>query len=240
MRKISPVSIITLVLIAAAILTVWLFSRKSQLSESQKETWLQEGDKVALTKRLAESYLKDEKYDLAVEYYIQAIRLRPGDAHIHNDLGSTYHYMGKADAVASQNEDARGSSTSEVLQKTAAALNLIDSGIIRITVDGKNQADKVVSYAVSLQGIAYISPEKSKHLVTIVTGKTKEAFLKAESEYRKAIQIKARYAPAYRNLGTLYYEMGRPKEAIDFWRMALKLDPSDKALKSYLQEMGIQ
>lgn len=239
MRKPSLVTIIAFSLTVVVVLAVWALSKKYEFSESQKEAVVQEREEVIQNKRLAESYLRDAKYDLAADYYNQALKLRPNDAHLHNDLASTYHYMGKSAFSSPQTEDVRGLSNDQVLRRISETLKLIDSGVLIITVDDPNQAQKIVDYATSQQCLANIGSEKSKYIATIVKGKTKEAFLKAESEYQKAIQIKSRYAPAHRNLGTLYYEMGKKKEALELWRRALKIEPSDDNLKEYLQKLGI-
>ncbi|MFC1719407.1 hypothetical protein ACFL6S_37500, partial [Candidatus Poribacteria bacterium] len=88
--------------------------------------------------------------------------------------------------------------------------------------------------------------DEKEFWVTIITGETKDAFLNAEKEYLKSINIKyvkdsdgrrySNYATVSRNLGTLYFRIGRKKEAISQWRRAMELEPSDAELRELLDK----
>jgi tetratricopeptide (TPR) repeat protein len=70
-----------------------------------------------------------------------------------------------------------------------------------------------------------------------IKGKTKDAFIKSESYLRNAIEYNARYTAAYRNLGALYVKMGRKLEAREYLKIAFRLEPYDKELEAYIQQL---
>lgn len=48
----------------------------------------------------------------------------------------------------------------------------------------------------------------------------------AAGEFKKAIEIKPDYPPAYHNLANVYQSMGKIDEAADYYQKAIKLDPN--------------
>ena len=111
------------------------------------------------------------------------------------------------------------------------------TAVVNEEADGK----KIKAHALSLGHYVHIEKETIEdggieYWLTIVTGGTKEAFLKAEEEYLRAINIKSvkddngrrysTYPSVSRNLGALYFRMGRRKDAVAQWRRALQLEPN--------------
>ncbi len=123
-----------------------------------------------------------------------------------------------------------------------------DSGIITAVVSGEDVSKQIQTDIRSLEHYVHVEEEveddKREFWLTIIVGKTKEAFLYAQKDYLKAIDIKfvkdregrkySNYSVASRNLGTLYFRMGRKKEAMIQWRRALELEPTDDELRELI------
>jgi len=60
-----------------------------------------------------------------------------------------------------------------------------------------------------------------------VVYKRKGLYVKALSEYKKALEIDPRYSKVHYNLGSLYEEQGMIQKAIDEYNKAIKLNPDD-------------
>ncbi len=180
-----------------------------------------------------------EFYNKAIQIYTQALKIRPENAEMHNDLGAVYYNLGEAVSEPIWTDDLTRSSLTEAMDKLQNALREVESGIIVLTFNDKQIAEKVKNFAISRGHYAHINPvENGKEFdLYVIKGKTKEAFLKAESEFLRSKLIKERYAPAYRNLGALYMKMGRWDEAVQNLELALRIEPYDKELRTYLQQI---
>ena len=113
---------------------------------------------------------------------------------------------------------------------------------------------KIEAHALSLGHNVHIEEEDTEdggmeYWLTIITGGTKEAFQKAEEEYLRAIKIKSvkadtgrrysTYPGASRNLGALYFRIGRRKDAVAQWQRALQLEPNgedSRELRALIEE----
>jgi len=203
-----------------------------------------------------QSYKED--YEKAVDEYKRALKLSPRDAYLHNDLGTAYYRLGLQSMKPPIEEDefgfgtevdARRLETPKIFRIVQEALEKTESGIITTVVGNEAASKEIEMYARSLGHYVHAEEEtediSSKEFwLTIVTGKTKEFFLESEKEYLQAIDMKSvkdsdgrrysNYATASRNLGTLYFRMGRKKDAIGQWRRALQLEPTDAELRNLL------
>ena len=61
--------------------------------------------------------------------------------------------------------------------------------------------------------------------------------MKAESAYLQAKDIKPSYPKPYMNLGALYMKIGQRSAAVDLLENAYRLDPRDKELEEYLNQL---
>jgi cytochrome c-type biogenesis protein CcmH/NrfG len=52
--------------------------------------------------RLANLYFDAEKYDEAIKWYAEAVRLAPKDVNVHTDLGVAYYYTNQSDKALEQ------------------------------------------------------------------------------------------------------------------------------------------
>ena len=60
--------------------------------------------------------------------------------------------------------------------------------------------------------------------------------MKAEDAYKRSIELKPTYSPAYHNLGSLLMKIGQTDAAVDYLRQAYDLDPRNKDLEQYLTQ----
>jgi len=205
-----------------------------------------------------QSYKKN--YDAAVAEYEKALKLSPRDAYLRNDLGAAYYYLGlkymeppieEEDFSLGTEIDGRHISKEETIQKFGEALEKVKSGMITVVSNNQLVAKEIESYARPLNHYAHLELEKTdegvwEYWVTIITGRTKDAFLNAEKQYLTAISLRAvkdtdgrkysNYSAASRNLGTLYFRMGKKKEAIANWRRALQIEPTDAELRELVDK----
>lgn len=227
-------------------------------------------EKLDITKTDAETLRKarqegeiaaqKQDYETAIEQYERALKISPRDAYLRNDLGAAYYYLGLKSMQPPQEEeefglglevDGRHISKEETMKKFKEALNQIESGMITVVVKDFSLSNQIESYAKSLNHYVHVEPETNddgtrEYWLTILLGKTKEAFLNAEKQFRIAIDLRSvrdasgrkysNYSAASRNLGTLYYRMGRKREAIEHWRRALEIEPSDAELRELIDK----
>lgn len=197
-------------------------------------------------------------FKLAIEHYEHALKFSPRDAYLHNNLGAAYYHLGleSMDPPVAEDDiefgtevDARLLKGSEPLERVKEAIKKTPSGVVTAVVEDTAAKSQIEAYAISLQNYVHTEEEvdedgNKEFWLTILTGKTKDAFLEAEKEYLQAIDIKSvragdgrkysNYSAASRNLGSLYFRMGRKKEAIAQWRRALQLEPKDAELRELL------
>jgi len=193
---------------------------------------------------MAEKYYEEgdaekaiELYEKAIETYRKALKIRPENAEIHNDLGAVYYNLGEVVAEPIWAEDLRKSSLQEAMGVLRRALEEVESGMIVLTLKDRSIAESLKSHALVQGCYAHICPVKGDEFdLYVIKGRTKELFLKAESEFLQAKTLNPKYAPAYRNLGALYIRMGRKEEGIENLKLALRIEPYDKELRTYLQQ----
>ena len=208
-----------------------------------------EEDSLKRTKESGDADFQKENYSGAIQKYKRALDMWPRDALLHNDLGAAYYRLGlqRMEPPMAEDEfdfgvevDARyeGAKPLEMVKEKLAETK---SGIITAVVNEKTDQKKIEAHALSMEYYIHIEQENTEdggieYWLTIITGGTKELFLQAETEYLRAINIKSvksddgrrysTYPNASRNLGALYFRMGRKKEAVVQWRRALQLEPN--------------
>ena len=216
-----------------------------------------EADRLKETRSAGEEGSYKQDYNKAIVEYERALKISPRDAYLRNDLGTAYYHLGleSMDTPMAKDEfefgievDIRHFEDSEALKKVEEAIQAIESGIITAVVTSEAAKGEIEAYVRSLGHYAHAEEETEddgkEFWLTVITGKTKEAFLKAEREYLEAIDIKAvrdesghkysSYSTVSRNLGTLYFRMGRKKDAVAQWQRALQLEPTDAELRNLL------
>jgi len=217
-----------------------------------------EADTLKETRLSGDEQVYLEDYKKAIAEYKRALRISPRDAYLRNDLGTAYYHMGlkMMDPALPEDDfgfgtevDARHLEGAEAFDKMKEALAKTKSGIITTVVKDETVKRAIEVHVREQKHFAHIEEEETEegakeYWISIITGPTGEAFLNAEREYKEAMSIKSvkdkegrkysNYSTASRNLGTLYFRMGKKKDAITQWRRALQLEPTDGELRNLL------
>jgi tetratricopeptide (TPR) repeat protein len=178
-------------------------------------------------------------YEIAINGYKGALALRPDNAEAHNDLGATYYERGLYLMAPPVEEDLREYSPNpqDAVDYIKKQLASIPSGKFAWTVsDAQLRVAQV--FLDARKDLNYeFYPTSGGYELTVINGATAASFREAEVEFRRSIDLKPTYAPAYRNLGSLYVMRGNRKDAIVYFEEALRLEPQDKDLKTYLEQL---
>ena len=145
-----------------------------------------------------------KKYEWAIIKLKKALKMRPQNSEVWNDLGATYYALGLeyvGSTWSSQKRDLTSNTISEGNLALETALCEVESGYL-VFICNDEMAEQIEQRA--KQENAYTSSVrwsiKSKK-VNILMGETKEFLLKARDSYVAAIDIKPTYDAAYQNLG---------------------------------------
>lgn len=219
-----------------------------------------EADTLKRTREKGDELFEKQDYESAIMKYEQASEISPRDAHIYNDLGAAYYRLGLTRMEPPMEEedfdfgvevDGRVGDLKS-FEMVKDSLKTTKSGVITAVVNGETDRDKIETYARSLGHYVHVEEaedaeeEEGEFWLTIITGGTKEALVNAEKKYLRAISIKyvkdkngrrySNYSAASRNLGTLYFRMGRRKDAVTQWQRALQLEPTDAELRAVVDK----
>lgn len=232
--------------------------RKHGMHEQAIDLSKSDADILRNAKAVADTEFYQGEYEKAIAKYEKALKYSPRDAYLRNNLGTSYYHLGleSMDEPIKEEEfgfgieiDARNMKAPVPLEKVKEVLKEVKSNIITLVVDDQTSRKTIEDYALNLKHFVHVEEEFDEDnnrdfWITIITGKSKEAFIKAEREFLMAIDIKAvrdnsgrkysGYSAASRNLGTLYFRMGRKKEAVAQWERALQLEPTDTELRELL------
>ncbi len=180
-----------------------------------------------------------KKHTAAIQIYKEALKMRPDNAEVHNDLGATYYGFGLEYAGPnwpSWESDLVGKTLTEALQELQMAMEETGSGYIVMKSDQPEVTEEIQKKVQETDAYIYTEQFGENATMNIVIGKTKEFFMKARDHYIRAIDIKPAYSPAYRNLGALYMKIGHRDVGVDNLQKAYRLDPRDKELEQYLNQ----
>ena len=199
-----------------------------------------ESEEFKMARDHAADAFNAKKYTQAIQLYKEALRIRPENAYVHNDLGATYYEFGLRHAGPnwpSWDSDLSGRTVGEALRELQTAIAQTGSGYIVFRTDNP-EVTKAIQENASAAG-ARINTDtfENNAEINILVGKTKELFMKAESAYLQAKDIKPSYPKPYLNLGALYMKIGKRTAAVDLLENAYRLDPRDKELEEYLNQL---
>lgn len=179
--------------------------------------------------------------DLGAAYYY--LGLKAINPPIPEDEETDY---GSGSGIDARYGDKKEQIREQAFTKLKEALDKTESGIITVVVRDSALSKEIVTSSNSLGNYAHAEEEVKDdgvkdYWITIIKGKTKDYFIVAEKEYLQAVDFLAvrdsaghkysAYSVASRNLGTLYFRMGRKKEALANWQRALQLEPADQDLR---------
>ena len=220
-------------------ITLMIFMKANE-EDISREAVNVESEEFKMARDHAADAFKAKRYTQAIEHYKVALRMRPENAYVHNDLGATYYEFGLAHAGPnwpSWDSDLSGRTEEEALRELQTAIAQTGSGYIVFRTDNP-EVTKAIEVKARAAG-ARVNTDTFQNTadINILIGKTKEFFMKAESAYLQAKDIKPSYPKPYLNLGALYMKIGQRGIAVDYLENAYRLDPRDKELEEYLNQL---
>ncbi len=179
------------------------------------------------------------KYQQAIELYSTALKMRPENAEIYNDLGTVYYEQGlkyAGPSWPSWEKELREDSVDEAVAELKVAVSKTGSGVITFKTRDEAVADALEQEAGHLDGEVYRQRWENETTLNVLIGQTKIYLLRARDHYIRALDLKPTHSVAYRNLGSFYMKVGRTDKALDYYQEAYKLDPRDAELEEYLNQ----
>ena len=179
------------------------------------------------------------KYQQAIELYSMALKMRPENAEIYNDLGTVYYEQGlryAGPSWPSWEKELREETPDQAVEELKAAVTKTTSGVIVLKTRDDTVADAIEAQAQQLDGEVYRQRWENEITLSILIGDTKTYLLRARDHYYRALDLKPTHSVAYRNLGSFYMKVGKTDTALDHYQEAYKLDPRDTELEEYLNQ----
>lgn len=187
----------------------------------------------------AENAYASKQYGKAIEYYEEALELRPNNAEICNDLGAVHYDLGLKNAGPewpSWNDIDLDGSVEEALAELDLALQNVESGYFKVNTNSSEIVEAIQVEAKNRGADVFPFFGSTVTTLNILVGPTKEHFLYAQEYYLRAIELKSTYAKPYRNLGSFYIKIGIVDKGINYLRDAYKRQPNDAELGEYLHQ----
>lgn len=179
------------------------------------------------------------KYQQAIELYSEALKMRPENAEIYNDLGTVYYEQGlkyAGPSWPSWEKELREDSVDQAIAELKVAVDKTGSGVVTLKTRDETVADAIEEEATQLGGEVYRQRWENETTLNVLIGQTKIYMLRARDHYIRALDLKPTHSVAYRNLGSFYMKVGRTDKALDYYQEAYKLDPRDAELEEYLNQ----
>lgn len=154
-----------------------------------------------------------KRYESAIGYLQEAIRLRPGTSEPHNNLGISLTELGRYAEALSQFQEA-------LRIRPAFANSHYRLGVLYFKMKRFDDAKWHYQFAIRYDPLM---PEPYFELGLIWERQGKRA--QAATVYREAIRLKPDFAFAHNNLANLLAEEGKLDEAIQHYRRAVAADP---------------
>ena len=180
-----------------------------------------------------------KKYKQAIELYSEALKMRPENAEIYNDLGTVYYEQGlkyAGPSWPSWEKELRDETPDQAVEELEAAVAKTTSGVIVLKTRDNTVADSIEEHAKQLGGEVYRQRWENEITVSVLIGDTRIYLLRARDHYYRALDLKPTHSVAYRNLGSFYMKVGKTDTALDHYQEAYKLDPRDAELEEYLNQ----
>ncbi len=187
----------------------------------------------------AENAYASQQYLQAIQYFEEALELRPENAEICNDLGAVHYDLGLKNAGPewpSWNDIDLNGSEQEAITALELALQNVESGYFRVNTDSSEIAKVLLDEAKARGASVFPFYGSTMTTLNILVGPTKEHFLYAKEYYLRAIELKSTYAKPYRNLGSFYMKIGIRDKGVNYLRDAYKRQPNDAELAEYLHQ----
>ena len=168
---------------------------------------------VALFDIAGESNLGLLQYDVAIEYYQQALKIKPDFAKAYYNIGIALLHQGYLDAAINSYKQVL-----KIMPTFAGAHNNI----------GNAQKEKGDLQAAinSYKNAVLAKPDYAEAYYNMGIAQQDKGDLKAAiNSYKKALKIMPNHAVAYNNMGNAQKEKGDSQAAIDCFRHALEIQP---------------
>jgi protein O-mannosyl-transferase len=166
---------------------------------------------------LGQIYFDEKKYDLTVENFEAALKIKPKEMqNLHWMLGAAYYYTGKYDVAIEETKIALEKSDN----KNQFAHNIM--GLCLAKQGNEEEALKRYKTAMDLD-VKFADPHINISTILNHRGDHKGEI----AELEKAIKIDPKATVAYKNLGVAYKAMGDWQNAIKSWQKGIKADPKD-------------
>ncbi len=179
------------------------------------------------------------KYQQAIELYSDALKMRPENAEVYNDLGTVYYEQGlryAGPSWPSWEKELREDSVDQAIAELKVAVDKTGSGAVMFKTRDETVADAIEEEAKQLGGGVYRQRWENETTLNVLIGQTKVYMLRARDHYIRALDLKPTHSVAYRNLGSFYMKVGRTDKALDYYQEAYRLDPRDAELEEYLNQ----
>ncbi|MCZ6677826.1 MAG: tetratricopeptide repeat protein [Candidatus Poribacteria bacterium] len=199
-----------------------------------------EGEEFKSLREQAAVARNAKRHTQAIQSLDEALKMRPDNAEVHNDMGATYYEFGLDQAGPSWPSwkgDLAGKTAAAALKELQTAIDTTVSGYIVLKSDKLSVTEAIEAKVQDSDAYMYIEQFGSNATINIVIGATKEFFMKARDHYLRAIDIRPAYPRPYFNLGALYMKIGQYDTAIDYLEKAFELDPRDEELQQYLNQL---
>lgn len=158
------------------------------------------------------------KLDEAIAEFEKALEVNPGSAEAHNNLGRVLVREGKLDDAITHYQKAV-----EITPDSVSIQNNFGVALAR-----QGRLDEAIAHFEKALSLGPDSAEAHNGLAVALVqqGRADEGV----AHFERALANNPQYAEAHFNLGdALYYLKGRAEEALEQWRMVLRIDPNHVA-----------
>ena len=202
--------------LAVVVLSVWTYQR-NRVWENELSIWTdvvsKSPNKARPHKNLGKSLSGSERFDEAVDHYLEALRIKPQDPEVYINLGNAMLRQEKTDQAISYYREALRINPSYV-----AAHN--DLGNLLLQQNKVQQA--IYHYTAALR----LEPGSADSHYNLAIGFDKQGKIaEAVRHYAEALRINPGLADAHYNLGVAFQKQGRLKDAITHFQQALRIQP---------------
>lgn len=229
-------------------------------AETYLQMALESGEEKSLIyNHLGGIYFNRSEYDKAEKHFLEAIKYEPDMVNIYFNIGMLYQKQGKfiealpyyKVVVEADPEDAevyyfmgQCAQSSEMIQEAEAFFKesfrlspmpktALDLGILYITQEDYNEAEKMLGYIIDTlsndktnEELILTDEMESLHFTMGILLKKQNKHEDAMKSFYNAIMINDQNEQAYNYLGECCIELGLNQEAESFFSKASKLDPN--------------
>ncbi len=162
---------------------------------------------------LGNAYVKEERYEEAIEQFNKAKAIRPNDAGTYYNLGIVYGKLGLFDKANEQ---------FELVRRLDPDYELDSSVIGNLYYKKGDYGEALNRYR---ESIARNPDSADAYFNLASTYSMMENYDEAEKNYRLATEKNPGHFEAYNNLGVMYRKKGLARQAIEEFKKAIEINP---------------